>query len=210
MAYDVLLLDVDNTLYPRGTGLTAAIDGRIERYLCDVVGIAAEDVTAVRRDLWAEFGTTLHGLMHRSRVDPADYVRFVHDVDHAAHVAPDPALGALLARIPMLKIAVTNGSRRHGEAVLECLGVRRLFFRVYGLEEVAYLPKPYVHAYHAVLRDLHAHAHDCVLVEDTAANVRAARQLGMWTVHVTGGTPPEPRAHAAIDTIHALEAALPT
>src|SRR5262249_13592283 len=132
MAYDVLLLDVDNTLYPRGTGLTAAIDARIEQYLREAVGITASEATAVRRDLWAEFGTTLHGLMYRSRVDPADYVRFVHDVDHAAHVTPDPALADLLARIPMLKVAVTNGSRRHGEAVLECLGVRRLFFRVYG------------------------------------------------------------------------------
>ena len=56
------------------------------------------------RDLAREFGTTLHGLQREAQVDPADYSRFVHDIDHASLLAPHPELGAMLARIPLNKV----------------------------------------------------------------------------------------------------------
>ena len=102
---------------------------------------------------------------------------------------------------------LTNGSLAHARAVLERLGVRTLFFRLYALERLDYLPKPYIHAYQTVLADLHAHGRDCVLVEDTAANLRAARQLGMRTVYVGGD--PAAEADATVASIHDLEAVLP-
>ena len=96
----------------------------------------------------------------------------------------------------------------HACAVLDHLGVRDVFFRIYGLERLSYLPKPYVQAYHLVLDDLHARGADCILVEDRAVNLRAARQLGMRTVYVADGEPAAPDADAHIGSIHELEAAL--
>ena len=115
---------------------------------------------------------------------------------------------AMLRRIPLLKIAVTNGSAAHARGVLACLGVRELFFRVYGLERLGFVPKPYAQAYQVVLADLHAHGRDCILVEDRAVNLRAARQLGMRTVHVADGGPPAADADVSIASVLGLEAAL--
>src|SRR5262249_42452727 len=106
------------------------------------------------------------------------------------------------------KVAVTNGSASHGRGVLECLGIRDLFFRVYGLERLGVVPKPYVQAYHVVLADLHAHGRDCILVEDRATNPRAARPLRRRTVHVADGGPPSPDADVSIRSVLELEAAL--
>ena len=203
-----LLLDVDNTLYPPHCGVIERVDALINRYLVERLGFDAAEVDGVRRALWSDYGTTLHGLMHRRGIDPDDYLGFVHAIDLADVLAADPALDAMLRRIPLLKVAVTNGSAAHARAVLERLGVRDLFFRVYGLERLAFLPKPYVHAYHLVLADLHARGTDCVLVEDRAANLRAARQLGMRTVHVADGQTRSPDADVHIGSIHQLEAAL--
>lgn len=203
-----LLLDVDNTLYPPSCGIVDRVDVLINRYLVERIGIDAGEVDGVRRSLWSDYGTTLHGLMHCRGIDPEDYLRFVHAVDLDDVLAPDPALQAMLRRIPLLKVAVTNGSAGHAHAVLERLGIRDLFFRVYGLERLAYLPKPYIHAYHLVLADLHARGTDCVLVEDRAVNLRAARQLGMRTVHVAGGQAHAADADVHIDSIHELETAL--
>jgi putative hydrolase of the HAD superfamily len=203
-----LLLDVDNTLYPRSCGVVERVDARINRYLVERVGIAADEVDEIRLRLWTEFGTTLHGLQRQARVDPADYSRFVHDIDHATLLGPHPELSAMLARIPLNKVAVTNGPDAHASAVLDCLGVRALFFRVFGLERLHFLPKPYVHAYQTVLGHLHTTGHDCVLVEDTVANLAAARQLGMRTIYVRDGRPPAAGADANIASILDLEAAL--
>src|SRR3989454_9748244 len=116
----------------------------------------------------------------------------------------------MLGRIPLLKVAVTNGSAAHARGVLDCLGVRALFFRVYDLERLAFVPKPYVQAYETVLADLHARGTDCILVEDRAANLGPARRLGMRTIHVTDGGSASPDADVAIASIGELETALAT
>ena len=203
-----LLLDVDNTLYAPSCGIVQRVDARINRYLVERIGVAAEEVDRVRRRLRGAHGTTLCGLMVRASVDPDDYLRFVHALDLGALLAPDPALRALLARLPLLKVAVTNGSLAHARGVLARLGVQDLFFRVFSLERLGYLPKPFVHAYQVVLAGLHARGRDCILVEDSAPNLRTARQLGMRTVHVADGGPAAPDAEAVIGAIHELEAAL--
>src|SRR5262245_19737587 len=102
-----LLLDVDNTLYAPACGVIDRVDALINRYLVDRIGIAEAEVDAIRRRLWSDYGTTLHGLMHRHGIDPADYLRFVHAIELDDVLVADPALAAMLARIPLLKIAVT-------------------------------------------------------------------------------------------------------
>jgi putative hydrolase of the HAD superfamily len=207
MARVFLLLDVDNTLYPPSSGVIERVDALINRYLIERLGMPPTEVDGVRRRLWSDYGTTLHGLMHAHGIDPEDYLRFVHAVELADILAPDTELAAMLARVPLLKVAVTNGSAAHADAVLGLLGVRALFFRVYGLERLAFVPKPYMQAYQTVLTDLHARGDECILVEDRVANLRAARQLGMRTVYVGAEQQPAD-ADASIGSIRALEDAL--
>jgi putative hydrolase of the HAD superfamily len=208
MPRQFLLLDVDNTLYAPTCGVIEKVDALINRYLVERLGMDAAEVNAIRRRLWSDYGTTLHGLMHAHGIDPADYLAFVHAVELPALVPDDPALATMLARIPLLKVAVTNGSDAHARGVLDCLGVRPLFFRVYGLERLAFVPKPYVQAYQTVLVDLHARGDECILVEDRAANLRAARQLGMRTVYVAPDGATADDADVAIGSILELEGAL--
>ena len=210
MGRSFLLLDVDNTLYAPSCGVIDRVDVLINRYLVERVGVDAAEVDTIRRRLWTDYGTTLHGLMHGRGIDPDDYLEFVHAVPLDDVLAPDPALGAMLARIPLMKVAVTNGSAAHARGVLECLGVRALFFRLYGLERLDYVPKPYLQAYQMVLADLHARGDDCIFVEDRAVNLLAAKQLGMRTVFVAHGGSPLPEADATIGSILHLEAALAT
>jgi putative hydrolase of the HAD superfamily len=204
----LLLLDVDNTLYPPSRGVVDRVDALINRYLVERVGIDPAEVDVIRRRLWSDYGTTLHGLMHGHGIDPEDYLGFVHAIELDDLLSRDDGLAAMLRRIPLLKIAVTNGSAAHARSVLACLGVRDLFFRVYGLERLGFVPKPYVQAYQAVLADLHTHGRDCVLVEDRAVNLRAARQLGMRTVYVADGGPPAADADVSVGSILDLEATL--
>src|SRR5436309_1138417 len=186
MPRSLLLLDVDNTLYPPSRGVVERVDTLINRYLIERVGIDAAQVDDIRRRLWSDYGTTLHGLMHRRGIDPHDYLRFVHAIELGELLAPDPPLGAMLGRIPLLKVAVTNGSAAHARGVLDCLGVRPLFFRVYGLERLAFVPKPYVQAYQMVLADMHALGRDCVL--DAVAHTFGIAGSAEVTLEANPGT----------------------
>jgi putative hydrolase of the HAD superfamily len=202
-----LLLDVDETLYPGTCGVIERIDALIDRYLVERRRVPAEAVADLRRELRREHGSTLRGLMLRDGVDPVDYLEFVHGFDVAEMLAFDAALPAMLARISLPKIAVTNAPLAHASSVLAALRVRDLFQRVYALEQLRYIPKPLHEAFVHVLNDLGTSGHECVMVEDSEANVRAARALGMKTIHVSDG----PRCDAAdvsIPSILELERAL--
>ena len=48
---DVLIFDLDNTLYPAEKQLFSLIDVRINRYMTEIVGIPAPEVDALRRSV---------------------------------------------------------------------------------------------------------------------------------------------------------------
>jgi putative hydrolase of the HAD superfamily len=188
---DVLIFDLDNTLYPAEKQLFSLIDVRINRYMTEIVGIPAPEVDALRRSYWRLYGVTLQGLIRHHGVDPEDYLLYVHDVDVTSLLDPDLALREVLAGLPQRKAVFTNGSLCHAERVLAALGIEDMFERVYDIRIAAYQPKPYPEPYHAVLAGLGTTAERCIMIEDSRDNLHTAKQLGMGTILVGDGHTPD-------------------
>lgn len=201
----MLLLDLDETLYPRGNGVLERIDGRINDYLRQRVGIPADDVDTVRRALRDAHGTTMRGLELQYGVDPGDYLATVHHVDLSDLLSPAPAIRALLARLPGRKAVFTNAPRHHAAQVLRLLALADAFEAVLTLEDLNLLPKPDLRAYQTATSRLGIEAADCLFVDDTRANLLGASRAGMRTVWLA----PEPRddreVHHVITDLHELE-----
>ena len=187
MAIDVVLFDLDNTLYAAEHALFELIDVRINRYMRDVVGIAAEQVDELRQRYWREYGVTLQGLMREHGADAEDYLEYVHDIDVASRLQHNPRLRAMLRQLPQRKFVFTNGSSDHADRVLNCLGVADCFDAIFDIRVSNYVPKPHPQPYHAVLRATGVEAGRCVMVEDSPANLCTAAELGMKTVLVSDG-----------------------
>lgn len=183
----MLLFDLDNTLYPPERELFSLIDVRINRYMSEVVGIPAAEVDGLRRRYWAEYGVTLQGLIRHYRVDPEDYLDYVHDVDVASRLDPDAELRLALQQLPQRKAVFTNGSTGHAERVLTRLGLRDQFESIFDIRVARYQPKPFAAPYHRVVAELGVDARDCVMIEDSLENLRTAKALGMKTVLVGAG-----------------------
>jgi len=179
-----VLFDLDNTLYDPGSDLFSLIDVRINRYMCDVAGIAHDEVDGLRRRYWREYGVTLQGLIRHHAVDPEDYLEYVHDVDVTTRIGPQPALLDALMTLRLRRVVFTNGSRAHAERVLDALGLSAVFEEIFDVRVAGYLPKPRMEPYLEVLRRMDCAAQDCVMVEDSLENLRTAKGLGMRTVLV--------------------------
>jgi putative hydrolase of the HAD superfamily len=203
---EVLLLDLDETLYPPERGVLQRVDQRINAYLCDRMGIPREEVDTVRSALRRDHGTTLRGLVLRHQVDQDDYLRFVHDCDLSDLLLPDPALRALLERLPPRKVVFTNAPRAHARQVLRLLEIGEVFHDVVALEDLGYLPKPELASYREVLSRMGVPASACCLVDDTRANLLPASTLGMRTVWMARDARAGDHVHHAIAELHELEA----
>lgn len=188
---DIILFDLDNTLYPPQRELFSLIDVRINRYMCEVVGIPSHDVDDLRRSYWERYGVTLQGLIRHYGIDPEDYLTYVHDVDIPSRLTADTQLRDVLSSLTQRRMVFTNGSLCHADRVLAALGIEDLFETVFDIRIAAYQPKPFPEPYLAVLDQLGASAAHCVMVEDTRENLRTAKNLGMKTILVGDGETPD-------------------
>ena len=188
---DVLIFDLDNTLYPAERQLFNLIDVRINRYMTEVVGIPAPKVDALRREYWRLYGVTLQGLIRHHAVDPESYLLYVHDIDVSSRLSPDLALREVLNDLPQRKVVFTNGSTCHADRVLAALDIKDMFEKIYDIRIAAYQPKPYPEPYHAVLAELGETPDRCIMIEDSRDNLRTAKKLGMGTILVGDGHTPD-------------------
>ncbi|OGP34970.1 MAG: pyrimidine 5'-nucleotidase [Deltaproteobacteria bacterium GWC2_65_14] len=217
-AEPLFIFDLDNTLYPPEVLLWRIVDGRIERYVQERLGVDPAEARIVRKGYLREFGTTLRGLMHHHDVEPGEYLEYVHDVPIPEIVPPRPELAAMLSALPGRRVVFTNGSESYARRVLSALGVSDAMEEIYGIEFMEYRAKPSPYPYAKLLRTTGASAPNSLLCEDVRENLVPARELGIFTVLVgrmeDGGGDGRPRdlsrvAHAVLEDVCELPAVLP-
>jgi putative hydrolase of the HAD superfamily len=177
------IFDLDNTLYPTSCRLFDQIHARMTRFIAERFDLSPETALARQKAYFREHGTTLRGLMVVDRIDPNEFLAFVHDIDLTC-VPPDPVLVAALAALPGRKIVHTNGSRRHAERLLDHLGICSSFCGIIDIEIAGYEPKPALAGYHELLRRHDVTPSTALMVEDIARNLVPAAALGMTTAWV--------------------------
>ena len=99
------------------------------------------------------------------------------------------ALGAAIEGLPGRKLILTNGTRRHAEAVLARLQLDRHFEGVFDIIAAELEPKPSSQTYDRFLKTHDVDAAKAAMFEDLARNLSVPHALGMTTVLVVpGGT----------------------
>jgi putative hydrolase of the HAD superfamily len=177
------IFDLDNTLYPVSCRLFDQIHARMTRFVADRLELTPEAALAVQKTYFREHGTTLRGLMSVDRIDPDDFLAFVHEVDLSC-VPRNPVLVAALSALPGRKIVHTNGSRSHAERVLGHLGIAGLFCGIVDITAADYEPKPALAGYHELLRRHQVAPATALMIEDMAKNLVPAAAMGMTTAWV--------------------------
>ena len=160
------------------------VGGRIDTFMSQRLAMDQATINDLRPRYWREYGTTLRGLMVEYGINPEAYLSFVHDLPISDLLASDPSVQAAVARLSWRKVIVTNSTRAHVDRVLQALGLQAQFERVFDIEDLQYVSKPDPTAYQLVLRSLGATAKECLLIDDSLANLQTAHELGMVTVHV--------------------------
>lgn len=186
-SHRVWLFDLDNTLHDATPHIFPAISRAMGEYVAHRVGLDEQAARELRDHYWRRYGATLTGLVRHHGVDPHHFLAATHDfLDELPRmVVHEPALRHVLKRLPGRKIVFSNAPRRYVEAVLELIGIRPQIDSVWTIERLRFSPKPHVAAFRRLLQKERLDPRRCILVEDTAANLAAAKRLGMKTVLVS-------------------------
>lgn len=181
----VWLFDLDNTLHRADTHVFPHLNRTMTRYIEELLALDTSAASEVRQRYWRRYGATLLGLMRNHGVDPHHFLRETHRFpDLLAMIVREPLLGSVLRRLPGRKMVFSNAPARYARAVLDVLGVSSHFDDVFSIESTRFQPKPSLQGFRRLLARHGLRARQCIMVEDTLTNLRAAKRLGMRTVWV--------------------------
>ena len=192
----VWIFDLDNTLHDASPHIFPHINRSMTTYLQQHLQLDEQAANELRMSYWHRYGATLSGMMRHHATDPDHFLWHTHQFPALSQmVLRAPRLRHVLKNLPGKKLVFSNAPQHYARAVLKLLRVDDLFDDVFAIENARYLPKPQLAGFVRLLRKHRLHPTQCVMVEDSAENLYAAKRLGMRTVWVNT----TPRSPAYVD-----------
>lgn len=188
-----ILLDVDDTLYPKGTGPFAYVNNRIDMYVMSVCNVDLEGARRLRKTYIKAYGSTMQGLMRDHGIDPGHYLKDVHDVPVEDLLTKDRRLKNVLKSFDGDIVVFSNGSYEYACRILHALDIETLIFDLFTIEYMDFIPKPLTWPYCKAMALYGRKNHDYLAVDDSIANIHTALDLGMAGVLI-GSKDPQGRA----------------
>ncbi|KAL8265069.1 hypothetical protein R6Q59_023199 [Mikania micrantha] len=233
--YECLLFDVDDTLYPLNSGLSAECTKNIKEYMVNKLDIEEAKVPELCVQLYSDYGTTMAGLRALGYdFDHDDYHRFVHGRLPYEYLKPDPVLRSLLNNLPLRKVIFSNANEAHVAEVLGRLGLEDCFDDVICFETlnsnnqttdppitgdnsnelIGLLPKspivckPSENAFEQAFKMAKVNPQKTLFFDDSIHNIQTAKLTGLSTVLV-GSSQHKNGVDHALESIHNIKEAVP-
>jgi putative hydrolase of the HAD superfamily len=185
----VWFFDLDDTLHDASHAIFGVLNRRMTDYVVQHLSLDELAANQLRQTYWHRYGATLLGLMRHHAVDAHHFLRETHDFDIAALMRAERGLAALFRRLPGRKVLLTNAPDAYAATVVRELALHRQLPRRYSIESMrvhgSFRPKPSRAMLRFMLTRERCARGQAVLVEDSRANLKAARALGFRTVLVS-------------------------
>jgi putative hydrolase of the HAD superfamily len=175
----LVLLDLDNTLYPESRGMDRDITRRMNEYVAAYLGISLPAAMELRRERARRYGTTLEWLTaEQSFADPEDFFAAVHPEGEEYCIEGDPELARALDAVNLPKAVLTNSPSEHAVRVLRKLGVADRFEAIYDIRFNALQGKPHAGAYLRACRASGVGVDETLFVDDMPKYARGFIEVG--------------------------------
>lgn len=200
MTFEVLLFDLDGTLYDHACGYEQdAVHANIFRFMVETQGGKFDAITTIDeakiawQPIFDKYNLTKRGLLGEGyQFDGAYYDRFIRQ-GADKYIRKDPELRRFLQELPQesRKVIFTNAPESSAHEILDLLGVADLFEAVLGTEFMKnQVCKPERAAFDKVLDYLGMkdRPERICYFEDSFKNLLVGKELGFATVFVNCAT----------------------
>ena len=180
------IFDLDNTMYDINLGLFKKISNRITDFIMSKYSLDINQAKKIQKEYYLKYGLTLRGLIVEKKLEPEEFLDYVHDVEHPELKKNDQ----LISKIRILegkKIIFTNATSKHAKKILKILELEHDFDQIIDIKDLEYIPKPDKRSYKKLLECLNLNKENLdktIFFEDTVKNLIPAKELGITTVWI--------------------------
>ena len=182
------IFDLDNTLYNGQTKVFSEVDKKMSAFISKKLDVDLTKAKEIQKKYFYDTGTTLSGLMKYNKVNPHEFLEFVHDID-ISWLPKDLLLREELIKIKEKKYIFTNGSHSHVKNITNQLGIEDLFDGIFAITDADFIPKPSIEPYKKIIEKYKIEPQYSIFIEDIARNLKPAHELGMKTVWIKNSEP---------------------
>ena len=182
------IFDLDNTLYSGKTKVFEQVDKKMSKYISDKLNVSIEEAKKIQKNYFYEYNTTLNGMIKNHKIDPDEFLEFVHDIN-IDFLEKDLKLAEELKKLKGKKIIFTNGSKKHAINVTKRIGIDQYFDDIFDIVDCEFVPKPAIQPYKKLVEKHNIDPKLCGFVEDIARNLKPAYEMGMKTVWIENDEP---------------------
>ena len=178
------IFELDNTIYDINLGLFKKISNRITDFIMSKYSLDIDQAKKIQKEYYLKYGLTLRGLIIEKKLEPDEFLDYVHDVEHPELKKNDQ----LISKIRILegkKIIFTNATSKHAKKILKILELEHDFDQIIDIKDLEYIPKPDKRSYKKLLECLNLNKENLdktIFFEDTVKNLIPAKELGITTV----------------------------
>lgn len=183
-AETVWLFDLDNTLHCADGHVFGLINRYMTNFLAQKLQLSESEASFVRQDYWHRYGATLAGLQkHHPEIDVIEFLQASHPLPEILQaLEPMPGVRHTLGRLKGRKAVFSNGPSFYVRALIEAMSLENCFDALFGTDDFGYCYKPAGRSYSTVCRLLQVSPQQCIMIDDSAGNLREAKAQGMRTV----------------------------
>jgi putative hydrolase of the HAD superfamily len=150
-------------------------------YISRKLNVDLKKAKELQRNYFHQYNTSLNGLMIHHKIDPHEFLEYVHDID-LDFLKKDTLLREELLKLDVKKFVYTNGSRDHVNNITKHLGIDDLFDGIFDIVDGQFIPKPQIEPFKVLIKKFDINPEEAVFIEDIAKNLSVKKELNLKTV----------------------------
>jgi len=175
------IFDCDGVLYNDLEKVFGQVSKKMTEYIAKKLNLDLKKAKELQTNYFHKYNTSLNGLMIHHKINPDEFLKYVHDIN-LDFLEKDLVLRKELLKLEAKKIVFTNGSNDHVANITKHLGIDDLFDGVFDIVDCNFRPKPAIESYEKLSNKFNINPNETLFIEDIAKNLEPAKKLGMKTV----------------------------
>ena len=175
------IFDCDGVLYSDLEKVFGQVSKRMTTFISKNLNLDLKKAKELQTNYFHKYNTSLNGLMIHHKINPNDFLEYVHDIN-LDFLEEDTNLRNELLKLNVKKFVFTNGSHTHVKNITKNLGIHDLFDGTFDITDCNFIPKPSIEPYQKLVKKFDINPNETVFIEDIAKNLEPAKVLGMKTV----------------------------
>jgi len=176
-----IIFDCDGVLYKDLDAVFGQVSKKMGEYISRKLNVDLKKAKELQRNYFHQYNTSLNGLMIHHKIDPHEFLEYVHDID-LDFLKKDTLLREELLKLDVKKFVYTNGSRNHVNNITKHLGIDDLFDGVFDIVDGQFIPKPQIEPFKVLIKKFDINPEETVFIEDIAKNLSVKKELNLKTV----------------------------